>query len=81
LTGENNDYDFFIKTINKYGFGFDKTKNIAEEMTRVLAQSKSYDTQIKRDIKELERREKIESKYTIDDTISTVEKFMGFHPL
>jgi len=33
---------------------------------------------IKRDIKELERREKTVSKYTIDDTITTVEKFMGF---
>jgi len=78
LTGLTNDYDFFIFTINKYGFGFDKTKSIAEEVKRVLAQSKSYNTKIKRDIKELERREKIESKYSIDDTITTIEKFMGF---
>jgi len=78
LTGLTNDYDFFIHTINRYGFNFDKTKSIGEEVQRVLAQSKSYDTQIKRDIKELDRREKTESKYTIDDTITTVEKFMGF---
>jgi len=78
LTGFTNDYDFFIFTINKYGFGFDKTKPIAEEVQRVFAQSKSYDTQIKRDIKALQAREKTESKYTIDDTITTIEKFMGF---
>lgn len=71
------DIDDYIKIINQYGFKFDK-ENLVESIERVQRQIKNYDTRIQSDIKKIENIEKNSKKWTFDDTINSVAKFMGF---
>ena len=71
------DYDYFIRTINGYGFRFDITKSIPDELERVSKELKNKRSQI------LSLNKKIEnyntgSKQTFIDTISMIEKYLGF---
>lgn len=69
--------DQFIKLINTYGYRFEKSKGIANEVVRIEKQLRNYKTKIEQIITKIKAIDEQGKEWTFDNTIDSVERFRG----